>query len=499
MAAMTEVELKFELPPEAHDAFRRHPALKGARVRREPLTALYFDTARGELAAEHMALRLRRSGKRWKQTLKAGRSGTGGLHARSEWEFARPGPALDLALFKDTPLVDLPDAAALHERLIEIFRVEVERTTWEVSLGPGVRVEVALDVGAVRQGTASEPVSEVEIESLEGEPLAVFDFADRVIDAAPMRPSAVTKAHRGYRLLRGEARTPVKAGPVPLAADMTSAQAARATLGAALEQLQANEEGVMGSDDPEFVHQLRVALRRIRAGLRAYRKALAPGLEAQVRDELRWITQEAGHARDLDVLAEQTLPVILAVHDRPAPETFLAGLREARGAARQALRAALQSSRYARLMLAFARWLAQAEGRAPPPDVALPEFAARAIRKRHRGLVDAAQGIDHRDAPGRHRVRIIAKRLRYGVEGFAALFPARKVDAYVKALSNLQDALGRANDAAVAGRLLHELDAPQPFASFAQGWLASETHASNARLPQLVQRVGSAKRFWRKA
>jgi CHAD domain-containing protein len=84
------------------------------------------------------------------------------------------------------------------------------------------------------------------------------------------------------------------------------------------------------------------------------------------------------------------------------------------------------------------------------------------------------------------------------VEGFAALFPHRKVDAYVKALSKLQGALGRTNDAAVAGRLLHEREAPEPFASFAQGWLAAAAQASNARLPQRVERVASARRFWRK-
>jgi inorganic triphosphatase YgiF len=496
---MAEVELKFELPREAHGAFRRQPALKGVRSRREPLTALYFDTPEGELAANGMALRLRRSGRRWKQTLKAGRSGAGGLHARDEWEFARPGPELDLALFKDTPLAALPDAATLHERLMEVFRVEVERTTWQVRLGPGVRVEVALDVGEVRHGRGSEPVSEVEIESIEGEPLAVFDFADRVIDAVPMRPSAVTKAHRGYRLLRGQALSPAAAGPPALDAGMTAVQAAGATLGAALEQLQANEEGAMASDDPEFVHQMRVALRRMRTTLRAYRKALEPAFEAQVREELRWITQEAGHARDLDVLAMQTLPGIVAAREHGAPADFAARLESARNAARQRLREALQSPRYARLMLAFARERVEAEGRAPAIDVALADFAARAIRKRHRRLIQSAQGIDHMEPTQRHGVRIAAKRLRYVAEGFAALFSARKVGAYVKALSSLQEALGRANDAAVATRLLGDLEAPEPFASFAQGWLAGQTHASNARLARRVARVESAKPFWRKA
>ena len=212
---MAEVELKFEVPPDATAAIRAHPELASVQPVEQHLLALYFDTPEALLAGNEMALRLRRSGHRWVQGLKAGRSGAGGLHHREEWEFPQPGPTLDLALFAATPLAALPDQERLHERLAEIFRVDMRRTTWEVEVAPGQRVEVALDHGEVRRDDAAEPVSEVEIESLEGEPLAVFDMAQRLIDSLPMRPSTVTKARRGYRLLRGETARPVKASAAP--------------------------------------------------------------------------------------------------------------------------------------------------------------------------------------------------------------------------------------------------------------------------------------------
>lgn len=170
---MAEVELKFELAPGAHAAFRRLAPMAEAKARNSRLLALYFDTPDFELRARRMALRLRRSGRHWVQTLKAGHSGAGGLHAREEWEFARPQPSLDLALLVASPLGNEP---GLEERLGEVFQVDLRRTTWEIEISPGNRVEVALDRGEVSRSGEREPVAEVEIESLTGDPLAVLSW-----------------------------------------------------------------------------------------------------------------------------------------------------------------------------------------------------------------------------------------------------------------------------------------------------------------------------------
>jgi len=151
--------------------------------------------------------------------------------------------------------------------------VNVVRTAWIVT-PPGAKLEVALDVGEVRARDGREAISEVEIEAVEGDPGAAFELAMRILDDIPMRPSAVTKAERGYRLARGAPRAAVHARTVVLDASMTPRAAASELIGAALEQLQANEDGVLESEDAEFVHQARVALRRIRSTLRIFRAVI---------------------------------------------------------------------------------------------------------------------------------------------------------------------------------------------------------------------------------
>ena len=488
---MPEVELKFAIEAAARARLARSAPLAGAKPVRQRICALYFDTRDGELARHAMSLRLRRAGGRWIQSLKAGRSGRGGLHSREEWEFERAAPGLDLAAFAETPLAELPDAGQLHERLVPAFEVQVVRTAWEVAPAPGCRVEVVLDVGSVRALGRAEPISEVEIECLEGDAGAAFDLAQRLLDELRLRPSAVTKAERGHRLFTGEAGKPVKAHPVVLDRSMPPIEAARALVGSALEQLQANEEGVLASNDAEFVHQARVALRRMRSALRIFRDAVGRERERAWRAQLAEFASALGLARDWDVFALETLPPALAAHgDAALARRLKARAARRRRRERESARAALATARYARVILDLARWLARVDPDPPAaPGEPLVRFAARVIRKRHKRVLALAQRLRELDAEGRHRLRIDAKRLRYGVEGLASLFESRRTARYRDTLAALQDALGEANDATAAGRLVAQLHAPAPVVAFAQGWYAARAAGEPARLERLVRQL----------
>jgi triphosphatase len=495
---MQEVELKFELPPQSEAALRMRPELAHVRSVETRLLALYFDTPDLEVAAHGMALRLRRSGTRWIQGLKARSSGRGGLHSRQEWEHPQRGPSLDLARFAQTPLAKLRDCGRLHERLGEIFRVDLQRTTWEIEVAPGQRVEVALDRGEVRRGGQSEAVCEVEVESLEGEPLAVFDVARRLAGSVAMRPSTVTKARRGYRLLRGEAMAPVKASAACLEATASPCEAARTAIAQALEQLQANEEGVLASDDAEYVHQMRSALRRTRSALRVFGPVTGRGLEDEIRGDMRWLAAILGEARDWDVLATRTLPPMLQARgDCAAAGALVAEVASRRDKARQALRDALSSPRHSSLVLALARWLAQPH-EAEAGHGSLRRLAARALRKRHRKFRQALQRLSLADARQRHRLRIEAKRFRYAIDALDTLYPGKRVKMLTRPLGKMQSALGDANDAAVAWRLLASLDPPPALAQFARGWLEARALAATAGLERHAARLEAATPFWRK-
>src|SRR4051812_27142742 len=185
---MREVELKFDIAPRDVAVLRR--AL-GAASKREPMVALYFDTPDQLLLAHGMALRLRREGERWVQTLKGCGHVAGGLHARDEYESESADGTLDLSRFRDSPLAALPGAETLHERLAVAFQVQLERTTWVVEPAPGVALEVAFDRGTVRHGSARDSVCEVEIESKAGPHGAVFDLARALVERVRLVPSAV--------------------------------------------------------------------------------------------------------------------------------------------------------------------------------------------------------------------------------------------------------------------------------------------------------------------
>jgi inorganic triphosphatase YgiF len=498
---MSEIELKFALDGAAATRLVGARALAGLAPSRRRIVSTYFDTPECELAAHGMALRLRRRAGartvRWIAGLKAGHSGTGGLHAREEWEFEHAEPVIDLALFAATPLARLADAGTLHRRLVPAFRVEVMRTTWTVQPRRGVRLEVALDMGRVESRGRRETLREMEIECVEGDAGSAFELARRLLREVALRPSAVTKAQRGYRLFRHEARAPRKARPVMLEPGMPASRAARLVVGAGLDQLQANEDGVLASRDPEFVHQARIALRRLRGSLRLFREAVGSRRSKRWRARLTGVARALGGARDWDVLCGETLPRLGAAF---ADEELQRDLTERAAAIasveRRAARVALRSPRYAATILEISRWLAQ-PARRRRGERPLEREAARQLRKRHHRLLRDARRLDKLTAAERHRVRIDAKRLRYGAEALASLFAEGDAHDYLEALENLQDVLGAANDAITARALLPSLAAPPGFVRHAQRDLTRRARPAGATLTARMHRLRSAPHFWR--
>lgn len=492
-----EIELKLALSPSDIPKLRAVANQAGKPGGRRLLTNIYFDTPTRELARAGFALRLRKSGGRWVQTLKGGPEGAGGLHARGEWEFPQRSPCVDLALFAGTPLATLDDPPGLHRRLAPAFTVAFHRQTWTVEPEPGTRLELALDQGSVTAGDGTEPVCEVEIEVLEGNPQAAFALARTLLATVAMRPSVVTKAERGYRIAAGVLLRPRHAAPVRLDATLGPQAAARAVIAACLEHLQRNEEGILATEDPGFVHQARVALRRLRSALRVFAPVMPPEALAWRRD-LGAVARALGKARDWDVIALETLPPIVQAHGDPGlARTLAAGAQSRRAREREGVRPVLLSAAYARLILDVAQWLSR-EPTAIPGDQDVAQFASRILRKRHRKLLAAAANLAGLSPEERHAVRVEGKRLRYAAEDFTSLFKPRQARDYLDALAALQEVLGESNDARTAVSLLGELTPTPAFAEFARGWLASRTRGDPKRPAELVDTLAGARRFWLK-
>ncbi|MBL8516007.1 MAG: CHAD domain-containing protein [Betaproteobacteria bacterium] len=504
-----EIELKLSLDPAALKAFRASPLLAAARRRRQRVFNVYFDTPDCELARSRMALRLRKMGPRWLQTLKTAGSGAGGLSRRGEWEFVLPDATLDLALLRDTPLAGLADADSLHERLKPAFTTDFVRTTWLVSPAPGQDIEVALDVGEARCEDRITPLCEVELELKVGEAAHVIALGRALAlsmpPSQPLMPTQASKAERGYRLFRGERLAAVKARPVKLDADWAPPRALQAIVAAGLEHFLANTEGAATTDDPEFIHQLRVALRRVRSVLRMFK------VSAQA-EELKWLAATLGAARDWDVFLADVWPPLCAAYvaaggEARDAEPVVMNAIAAQATARVEARAALRSRRTALLVLALAELAVASE----PPAVGanayvegadallepLPAFASRQIKRRHKRLLREAQGLAVMTAEARHQVRIEAKKLRYAVDFFAGLYRRERTEPYLAALAAIQEVLGEANDAATALTLLARLSPPTPLRLFAQGWFAARAHAHASEVDRLFEQLASVRRFWR--
>lgn len=509
MVKDSEIELKLAIPPADAAAFRRLAVLREKGLdgpTRGKVFNVYFDTPGLVLKHHGMALRLRKTGGKWLQTLKTAGTAAGGLHQRGEWEYPVRVPQLDLALFRETPLATLAQSKALHLTLKPAFTTEFHRTTWLLEISPGQRVEVALDQGVMRCGERESIISEVEIELLEGSATAVFDLALALVGQIAMQPANLSKAERGYRLFQPQPLVPRRAGAVELRRKESPHQAMQAIVAGCLDHFEANVEGAHASDDPEYLHQLRVALRRLRSAMRIFRPANAGHIAA----ELKWLTAALGEARDWDVLRTQTLPALLEGFGDPglARQLTAAGTRK-QAAARAAARTALASAREALLVMTVGRWVgvpreltllaphtaSEVDAAQTPPSQSLTRFASHEIRRHHRRLLHVKGGLADLSAEARHRVRINAKRLRYAVDFFSSLFSKKRVERYVNILGKIQELLGNINDDAVALNLVESLAPPERFIDFARGGFAQRTQTRLVEVDRHIAELKHAGRF----
>jgi CHAD domain-containing protein len=166
---------------------------------------------------------------------------------------------------------------------------------------------------------------------------------------------------------------------------MAPVEAARTVVGAGVAQLQANEEGVLASPNPEFVHQARVALRRTRSALRMFRREIGEVRANAWHDALGETSRALGDARDWDVFGSHTLPAALeAFGDAALTRSVRARIAHRRRVERLKAREAMRSPRYSAVILELARWLAHADAEIDPRALrAAPRFRGRVVRKRH--------------------------------------------------------------------------------------------------------------------
>ncbi|MCM2551914.1 CHAD domain-containing protein [Burkholderia glumae] len=372
-------------------------------------------------------------------------------------------------------------------------RAPVELTlddlSWRTAAGAGRHCELRLAVAD--PGDAAGRIAALR---------ALFDAARELSGAGPafLKPASLVDLACAGRLPDHDGG-PSYAAPVELGRLSTQREALFVLGANVAAQWLGNDAGVRDSNDPEYVHQMRVALRRLRTLMRLFKDFADAAYRDAFAADMKWLGTQLGVVRDWDVCVSETLPGLAEadtdIAEAPGWAATLDAAAQQRDVARSELRQAVASSRYARLVLGWIEWLC----------VLSLGSDADATRKQRRSLRrHAAKRVEHLfarlygapkltsiDPAERHRVRIDAKRLRYALEFFASITARSTRDKLLKRVSRLQGTLGDANDAQVALHHLERLSAPAGQLGFARGYgAAAQRYAAIAAEVQL-------RRLWR--
>ncbi|WP_423762512.1 CHAD domain-containing protein [Burkholderia sp. NLJ2] len=423
-----------------------------------------------------------------------------------------PVPATAVAADADAPTGEVdgvapeskeqPAAGASPES--SALRLVSERRRGRWADDSGVVVEMTLD-DVILYGGGEPPRRYVELRlaAPDWETLAARTAALHALFAAARElsgawPAFVQLTSVIDRICAGEpaAAGPVKAQLVDLTGIRTQRAALFALSGDITAQWLGNEGGVLERDDPEFVHQMRVALRRLRTLMRFFPLFADRQWRDTLGVDLRWLVALLGTVRDWDVFSTESLPALIAADGGGADwNGTLDAARAQSMAARVELRQALHSARYARLTLGWLEWLSAlalppAEGGDAP---SLRRHATKRVRRLF-GHLYASPSLTSLDTAARHQVRIDAKRLRYALEFFASLASRRTRNETIKTLARVQSVLGESNDTMVALQHLEQLAAPPYQLGFVRGYGAAleqraardaETLLASLRPPKL--------------
>lgn len=480
--------LEFEVAPEAAARLPRHPAIAGPRAgRRARATAeelIWHDTPDGLLAEDGLAL-----------------------------EQPRRGPMRTLRLFGDpaqpwlpgTPVAEASGEEPRASAALAPVAAFSGRRTLLVLGTEAAPLQAELLAGKLRAVAAERPVARL---LLSGPPAEVLALARRLAADLEMLPPAAALAEAGRALARAERVRPRRRGAPDLGGAATVEAALAAAIGHLVEVMVYHAPLCRIEAGPEGVHQMRVALRRLRSVLKAFRPAAqCPALDA-FDAGLRALARDLGTARDLDVfLMGVGARAAAALEGEKRIGQLMRVVEARRAAAYAALRARLDGPGFRALVLDGMALLLErpwqpvpgsTEDRAEALAEPLAEFAARLLDKRWHRLCGEGEEIHRLDAEALHELRLTAKRLRYAAELFAPLWPGKAARRFLRRLSTVQEELGLANDTAVARAIVAGLGtaAPAWAVGAIEGFAMARVSGARRKGVEAWEDLIVAKPFW---
>jgi inorganic triphosphatase YgiF len=491
-----ELVLRFEISPSGAKSLK-HQAwlteLAESPTGSEKRRFIYFDSDKEELRKNGLSLHLERVGDNWLQSIETGGPGAGKWRPIREWKMNLKDPDPDLA---PVPKIFLKSRTRkkLAGLLKPVFETDIRRTVLSL-YWRDEHVELAIDLGRIGRGDGFDPVSGIEVKLKGGEASELAQFVERLSGDLGLRWESRSYAERGYDLGVDRQGKPAAAEEVVLERGADAQESFRAIALSCLRHLMLNEEAVRRGE-AEGIHQMRVALRRLRSAISLYKNMLQDPQSEQVKLQLKWLSEQLGPARDMDVFVKET---VLPLQQSQPPgrgsklATLKAVLKARRAAGVEKARLALKGEHYRRILLETLLWLeagAWKQDRDPQRQVERQRranaYSSDVLTSRRKKIIRKIRKLDRLDIGQRHKLRIAVKKLRYATEFYQSLFPGKKAakqcKAFRKSLKRLQRTLGKLNDIAVHERLADEIVPPPGTGvarrtAFAMGFVTGQERA----------------------
>lgn len=504
-----EIEIKFRTDAAGLARVLNAPLVKAANdLQTETLKATYFDTPSNALRKKGIVLRVRKSGDAVPVLgVKAPGTATDGPFQRLEVEVNSPSLKPNLALFDKTTRKFLKRVIG-DQPVAPKFIMQFKRQSGLVTCGGSV-IEIAVDQGHITLGKRRVPLAEVELELVSGNKADLLDLAKTLAEDFSLRLDFVSKAEKGFRALLQEKPAPVKAGSIKSKSSATFDDTVTTIISNTLAHFVANWACLRETDEPESIHQIRIALRRMRCGLSMFNRVLPHAAFKALREEAGRVASTFGPVRNVDAFRMSVLEGPLANADRPENcDAMRAILEKQRVAAYGLAHSEIESFAATAFVLKVQGFLARRDWREVPAgaestklQVPARKFSEAALNRLRASVLKRGKAAVVSDE-ARHKLRIALKNLRYGVDFFADLFGKRKRrQAYKKKMSALQELLGIRNDIVGARRYLKELrkeidPAAVQILSFIQGWYAREAAVADKAISKSWKKFKRADPFF---
>lgn len=413
------------------------------------MDARYFDTPTYSLQKEKIAYRVRREGDTWVATVKSGGSSKGGLHARQEWNIVVSHEQPDIAIFSDTEIGSRLQEVVGDQALEPILMTRFERQTVDVMTPDGSIIEVAADQGEIVSGEKMEPILEVELELKSGHPGSLLLLGAELAREYPLLPESKSKFYRGL-VLAGLMITPHKKSEMLPQLDKKGSigEVLRAVLVDLIHQYLVVQQAFLENyHQPEIVHELRIALRRLRSMLDFAEPLHLVEQYGWYQEELKKFGKELSVLREIDVAVagwQQLLDFrVLAIDSKVWLGEFLA---EKRSEEAEKICAEFKAGLTTPLLLTLWAELLNQECKeqdisGSAPDIYITNHLSlwlKTMRKQ-------GKTVEWTDAEKAHNIRLWAKKSKYVIEILQPLLV--ETNRLALQLEKLQISLGVLSDA----------------------------------------------------